>query len=208
MMLGLIKKDLFMIKGNLKTIGIIFIIFIGMGIFQNMNLAFIPGFISVVLFMSTFSYDEYNKWDSYAVTLPNGRKNVVSAKYITTLILLLISIVIAATLSIVVGIVRNTLSIEEIVGIMGGSTLAIILLVSIVYPIIFKFGNEKGRIAMFVIAFLGTSLIALIFKTIKISKDIILFMEQYGIIVLTIVSLIMLLTSYLLSKKIYAKKEF
>lgn len=207
-MLGLIKKDLLMIKGNLKAVGIIFVIFIGMAIFQDMNLVFLPVFISFVLFMSTFSYDEYNKWDSYVTTLPNGRKNVVGAKYITTLLLLFASTILTIILSIAIETTRNEFDMKEMLGTIGGSIMATVLLVSITYPIIFKFGNEKGRIAMFAVAFLGTSLFAFLLKSVKVSKNVVLFFEQYGILFLIIVLVILLFGSYLLSKRIYEKKEF
>lgn len=207
-MLGLIKKDLLTMKGNIKTVGIIFIIFIGIAIFQEMNLVFLPVFISFVLFMSTFSYDEYNKWDCYAITLPNGRKNVVGAKYIATLLLLIFSIFLTAILSVAIGATKNEFNMEEMLGTFGGSVIATILLISITYPIIFKFGNEKGRIALFAIAFLGTSLFAFLFKSIKVSKDMISFLEQYGMILIIIVSILILIGSYILSKHIYEKKEF
>lgn len=207
-MLGLIKKDLLMIKGNLKAVGIIFVIFIGMAIFQDMNLAFLPVFISFVLFMSTFSYDEYNKWDSYVTTLPNGRKNVVGAKYITTLLLLFASTILTIILSIAIETTRNEFDMKEMLGTIGGSIMATVLLVSITYPIIFKFENEKGRIAMFAVAFLGTSLFAFLLKSVKVSKNVVLFFEQYGILFLIIVLVILLFGSYLLSKRIYEKKEF
>lgn len=207
-MLGLIKKDLLMIKGNLKAVGIIFVIFIGMAIFQDMNLAFLPVFISFVLFMSTFSYDEYNKWDSYVTTLPNGRKNVVGAKYITTLLLLFASTILTIILSIAIETTRNEFDMKEMLGTIGGSIMATVLLVSITYPIIFKFGNEKGRIAMFAVAFLGTSLFTFLLTSVKVSKNVVLFFEQYGILFLIIVLVILLFGSYLLSKRIYEKKEF
>ena len=37
-----------------------------------------------MMFISTFSYDEFNNWNSYVATLPNGRKNAIIAKYIAT----------------------------------------------------------------------------------------------------------------------------
>ena len=73
-MFGLIKKDLFMIRNNLKIVAIIFIVYIFMAIYDQMDISFVPAFISVILFMSTFSYDEYNKWDAYAITFPNRKK--------------------------------------------------------------------------------------------------------------------------------------
>ena len=85
-MLGLIKKDLLMIKGNIKTLAIIFVVFTIMAINGNGNFAFIPAFMSVMIVMSTFSYDEYNKTDGFITSLPNGKKNAVKSKYISTLI--------------------------------------------------------------------------------------------------------------------------
>lgn len=60
-MLGLIKKDLLMVKSNLKVIAIILIVFGVMAIQGQGDLSFIPALTSVMIFMSTFSYDEYNK---------------------------------------------------------------------------------------------------------------------------------------------------
>ena len=39
---------------------------------------------SIMMFVSTFSYDEFNKFNTYVSTLPNGRKEAVKAKYIST----------------------------------------------------------------------------------------------------------------------------
>ena len=80
-MKGLVKKDLMMIKSNLKLIGIMLIIFTIMAITGTSDISFLPAFISAVLFMSTFSYDEYNKWDAYAITFPNGRKNIIKSLF-------------------------------------------------------------------------------------------------------------------------------
>ena len=95
-MTGLIKKDLLMIKSNLKMILVILFVFFIMALQGEFDISFVPEFIVVMLFISTFSYDEYNKWDAYAITLPNGRNSVVASKYLATLILITISIIIMA----------------------------------------------------------------------------------------------------------------
>ncbi len=69
-MIGLIKKDLLMTIGNLKTLGIIFVAFTLMAINGNGSLVFVPALISIMTMMTTFSYDEYNKSDAYISTLP------------------------------------------------------------------------------------------------------------------------------------------
>ena len=43
----------------------------------------------LVIIISTFSYDDYNKWTIYSATFPNGRKNYIKGKYITTIILII-----------------------------------------------------------------------------------------------------------------------
>ena len=70
-MLGLIKKDFFMIKSNLKTMIIIFIAYFIMMIQGNLEMTFIIPIIGIILFISTFSYDDFNNWNSYVVTIPN-----------------------------------------------------------------------------------------------------------------------------------------
>ena len=76
-MLGLIKKDLLMIKSNIKTLFIILVVYGVMAYQGQMDLSFILPFMSVMIMISTFSYDAYNKWDAYASCLPNGRQNSV-----------------------------------------------------------------------------------------------------------------------------------
>ena len=74
-MIGFIKKDLAMIKSNFKLMGILLFFYVVMGLLGEMDISFILPFMSVMIMISTFSYDNYNKWDAYSVTLPNGRKN-------------------------------------------------------------------------------------------------------------------------------------
>ena len=82
-MLGLIKKDFLILKANSKSMAIIFIIYLMMAFQGVFDVTLIVPLIGIMLFISTFSYDDFNNWNSYAVTLPDGRKNVVRAKYIS-----------------------------------------------------------------------------------------------------------------------------
>ena len=114
-MLSLIKKDLLLMKNNLKLIGIMLVIFLFMILQGSYDLSFLPAMISIMLFISTFSYNEYNKWDAYARPLPNGRKNIVKSKYIATLILVGIFIIITLVLNIIIGYINKNIAFEEII---------------------------------------------------------------------------------------------
>lgn len=209
-MLGLIKKDLLMVKSNLKVIAIILIVFGVMAIQGQGDLSFIPALTSVMIFMSTFSYDEYNKFNAFAISFPNGRKNVVRAKYIASLILILISVIVSMVTSIGVGYFKKSLDLEYILGTSAGCAFACVLLESIIFPLIFKFGIEKGRIGLFIGAFTFSTIIAFIAKTkaVRLPSSLITIIETYLPLILIIVSIVLIFISYLISKHIVDKKEF
>ena len=73
-MLGFMMKDLAVIRSNFKLLAILIIVYAVMGLTGEMDISFILPFMSVVVMISSFSYDEFNKWDSYAATFPGGRK--------------------------------------------------------------------------------------------------------------------------------------
>ena len=209
-MKGLIKKDFLLIKSNVKLIVLMLFVFSIMAIQGQFDISFVVPFIVVMIFMSTFSYDEYNKWDAYAITIPNGRKNIVKSKYIASLILIVVSIIITFLLNYITSLVNNNLDLNKFISTLSGTAFATILILSIMYPFIFKFGIEKGRIGMLVITFVIVGIVGLFSKYVKIdvTNNLITFFNNYWFIFLPIVLLVMLLISYNVSKKIYMKKEF
>lgn len=209
-MMGLIIKDLLLIKENWKQLLIFALIFIVIGLEGNRILTFVPIFLSLMVLLSTFSYDDYNKWNSYAVTLPNGRKNIVRAKYVASIGLSVLAILFTYLMIMISGIMNHQLNLEETTVTLLGCWSAVVLLQSFMYPLIFKVGLEKGRIFLFVL-FIGVSaLLGLVFQNIKISlpTEVISFLEHYLVIILPLVMIILLSISYKISEKIVQKKEF
>jgi len=209
-MSGLIKKDFLMIKQNLKLFLIIFIVFLSMTVFNESDMTFMFPFMATMISISTFSYDNYNKWDAYAITLPNGRKNVVKAKYISTLVFVIISSIISViSLFIMAKCGTNIDLISSLSGLMG-CLLAIFLIMIVMYPIMYKFGVEKGRIALFIISFGISGLAILLSKNfhINISSHIIDFFKNYYMILIPIITCSLLYLSYKISEVVYSKKEF
>ena len=210
-MIGLIKKDLAMIKGNFKFLAIFIILYFILGLMGKMDISFILPFMSVIIMISTFSYDNYNKWDAYVITLPNGRKNSVKSKYLATILLVLILTIVTVLLSFIITYCRyHILDYEEILSLTTGSIFGTLLVLSFMYPIIYKFGVEKARIVIcslvFGIVILGSFIIKYIDLTgiIKILN----IMQDYWIIVILLFSFLLVYASYRLSLKIYLKKEF
>ncbi len=212
-MKGLIKKDFLLVKSNIKVLVILFIVvgFMSFTFNGEMNISFVLPFMSVVIMLSTFSYDAYNKWDAYVTALPDGRKNSIKSKYIATIILLfMIAIGVSIITAISTYIKDNTLdfgAILEMVLVLLSTT---IIMQSIMYPVIYKFGLEKARIGIFVGAFGLGFLASLISKYVDF-KPIIQHLDMlnnYLTFILPIVTIILLYISYKISEKVYKNKEF
>lgn len=210
-MLGLVKKDFLLLKANLKTMIIIFIVYLIM-IFQGLfDAPFVVPLIGIMLFISTFSYDDFNKWNSYAITLPNGRKNVVKAKYIASIILTVILAILALLLSVMVSYIKtNGINLDETISSLMGTILSSVIIISFLYPIVFKFGATNGRIIMFAFVFGIAAVVGLIANFVDMSFAINLInkLDNCLYIAIPLISVILLGVSYLISNKIYQNKEF
>lgn len=206
-MLGLIKKDFFLIKSNLRSTAIILIVYLIMAIKGSFDMNLVLPLFGMILLISTFNYDEYNNWYAYATALPTGRKSIVQAKYLLALIMLVVTWIIGILVSILSN--KNSLDIKEIFASITGFTLGIVILITLLYPFLFKYGAEKGRIAIFVFLF-GVMLVVTICSKYIDFTFLNSFFHLLGqhLYLIPIFSIILLFFSYKISEKIILKKEF
>ena len=210
-MLGLIKKDFLLIKANSKQMVIIFIVYLMLAFQGTFDVTFIVPLIGIMLFISTFSYDDFNNWNSYAVTLPDGRKNVVRAKYIASIILTIILVIVSLIIGIGISYTKtNSINLDEIISSLMGTMLSSVIIISLLYPIVFKFGATNGRIILFAVVFGIAGIGALIAQFVDTTPIINMInrLDSYSLIAIPIISAILLGISYLISNKIYQSKEF
>ena len=217
---GLIVKDLLNLSHYKFSLLIIIVVFIGLGISSKSSLTFMPIMLMTAIGMiglSTFSYDEISKADKYLLTFPTNKKEMVKAKYI----LIIGMIIIGAIVSIIVTYGINYIvyseipDIKPILTMVLGGVFGISLVEAIQIPSIYKWGAEKGRIQMFVLIILIGALIGgLVFLLTSAglsvqfnTNQILEFIKNFGTYILIAVILLMYLLSYKLSCKIYMKKE-
>lgn len=210
-MLGLIKKDLLMIKSNLKVLIVLLFVY-GVMVYQGeMNLSFLLPFMSVMIMISTFSYDTYNKWDAYVCSLPNGRENSVRAKYLATILLIIATTIIISMISVIISYVQTKgIDFESLFSTIFGAVFATVLLQSFMYPSIYKFGVERARIGMFIVVF-GTAIICGIISRFVDFRPLFQALNNLGnywMIIIPVMMIIMLYVSYKISEGIYKKKEY
>ena len=102
------------------------------------------------------------------------------------------------------------LSLDEIISLLMGTMLSSVIIVSLLYPIVFKFGATNGRIILFAVVFGIAGIGTLIAQFIDMTPiiNIINKLDNYLLIVIPIIYIILLGISYLISSKIYQNKEF
>ncbi|HBE9428103.1 ABC-2 transporter permease [Clostridioides difficile] len=211
-MKGLILKDLLNLKGNIKFILLFIIMF---GFMSSLGDGNVNNFIGVIIVLcttmivSTFSYDDLNKWDSYVLTMPINRNDIVLSKYLTMLIFSFIGVLVSLIVSVTIGYFKNTLILNETLLINALILSISVCFGSLILPLIYKFGTERARLLM-ILSFLVPTLALLVFKSIlenissPISIEIILNTLVYS---LPFVAILLFVISYFISSKIYSKKE-
>lgn len=209
-MKGIILKDFLLIKGNARTILIFLLVFGLIALEGNDFLYFVPAFISMMMFMTTFSYDEYNKWDAYAISLPIKKKELVLSKYVGSILLLAIALLGTFLIAFLVGLVNQDFDIQKTLSLLLGCGASILLLQAFMYPLLIKFGVEKGRIGLFVGIFLLSFLVGFLMKNISLTipENLTHFLHLYLPWILLILVFLVTFISYQISKRIYVKKEF
>ncbi|EGT4179839.1 TPA: ABC-2 transporter permease, partial [Clostridioides difficile] len=209
-MKGLILKDLLNLKGNIKFILLFIIMF---GFMSSLGDGNVNNFIGVIIVLcttmivSTFSYDDLNKWDSYVLTMPINRNDIVLSKYLTMLIFSFIGVLVSLIVSVTIGYFKNTLILNETLLINALILSISVCFGSLILPLIYKFGTERARLLM-ILCFLVPTLALLVFKSIlenissPISIEIILNTLVYS---LPFVAILLFVISYFISSKIYSK---
>jgi hypothetical protein len=152
-MKGLLLKDIITLRKYGKSI-LLVIAFYVLFSFMVDDTSFMSGMV-VLLFAMTaitsFSYDKLAGWEEYALSLPLPRKTLVKGKYVLSLLLAITGMALSALLGVILNLVVQKTGIAEHLTasyIMFGIS---ILFLSIMLPLIFKFGVEKSRIFMIIV---------------------------------------------------------
>lgn len=142
-MIALLTKDLLSLKKTslkiLLVMGIYAFIFSAAG-----GLAFLSAFITIfstLLIMNTFAYDELAKWDSYVLSLPVSKKEIVLSKYLLNIFLSIAGITVSFLLALITRKWDADLS-TIVYCFFAGS----LIISAVLIPLLIKFGTQKARI--------------------------------------------------------------
>ena len=210
-MIGLLLKDIYTMRQYIKTLLFMLIFFAMISAGLHNPAAFFEGFIilmSMMLTISSFSYDDLAKWDRYALTLPITRKDVVAGKYLLSIVLCLAGTVISFLISLAILTVKPVEGfglIEQFYATVGIVSVAFFF-TGILLPLTFKFGVEKSRILMFIVfAAPSAAVIALDKVGIPLPSE----ASLLGLLkLLPLIMIPLYYLSYRLSVRIFSAKEF
>ena len=166
-MIALVKKDIFVMDKQMRLLVILALLFNLIPSASSLGATYAM-LIALMLPMSTISYDERCKWDRYAAMLPWTPQQIVGSKYVLSYG----ALALGAAL-IILGNFARTLyggatDWEETGALLAIYLVLIAVMTAVVYPLIYRFGSEKGRLIL-VVVFLG--IFAMAFGTVVLAMD-------------------------------------
>ena len=148
-MKGLLLKDLTMMLKYGRITLLACLIFSVAGWFGEPNLFFMvyPVVIGSVMAQSLIAYDERSGWESYSDALPVTRAQVVTGKYLITLIVFAVFFILGVIGQRISSVHDGGQSVLSVIALLAAGGL---IVPSVLLPFSFRFGSEKGRIVYLV----------------------------------------------------------
>ena len=146
-MKALLLKDTYVIWKQMKIFLIIILVF--SAIPSGFNSAFAVIYAAMMPY-TAMAYDERSKWDQMAAMMPYSTRDIVLGKYVFGWLCITAAAVLSALLQGLLSFLGTNLSPV----LLAMSVLGALCVLAITLPVMFRFGVEKGRLAMFLLIFL------------------------------------------------------
>ncbi len=206
-MKGLILKDILNLRKQFKTT-LLVIGFFAIYAYGTNNPSYMLSMVTLIFAMmpiTAMAFDDMSKWDRYALAMPISRKSIVASKYILSICLSLVSIVISFFISYLVILPRTDITGKELLLIAYLVFYTSLVFASIVLVFIYKYGVERARVislGIFVLPMMvGLGIYKAGFK--PPSKEQLMLLLKISPILLVLI----LLGSALVSYRIYKNKD-
>ncbi|MEG1632510.1 MAG: ABC-2 transporter permease [Oscillospiraceae bacterium] len=206
-----VYKDLMVLKSISKSYILLLTMFAALsltGVYDATMFAGVCVMILILLPITTAAYDEQAGWDKFAAVTPSGRGGVVRGKYLFVLLMagagaLFVTVFYAAGSL----VMPEKISLAE--GLVSGVACIVVglLISSLFLPLILKYGTQKSRILLMVVA-VAMSFVA--FGVVALIKKCGLDIERAAIpaaIMLPILTAAAMCVSYKVSCRIFKNKE-
>ena len=215
-MIGLLKKEYYLMEGQMNSWLIVAVFCFFYSYFMNADsfLFMLIILIGIMSTMTVFSLDKACGWDTYAISLPLTRKEIVEARYLFAFLIDIGVSLACCLLMLLRGLINGGVNLPESLHSLFQILLVTVLMQLLLFPVIYKLGVEKARfvyMAVFICLSLGVLGLSqlddngAVLAGIRINAEKIM---QYGEIAAVILAAAGLFLSLWLSVRIYEKKEF
>jgi ABC-type transport system involved in multi-copper enzyme maturation permease subunit len=223
-MYNALKLDWLALKGNKKNIAFQIAIILLFGMFMSYMLLPYLCLIVAMICMNIFAVEEKSQLENLYMTLPLDRKNILQARYVFSLITFVTTIIVSLIgYALCLKFGYKVFDFDINVGVSGLAFVISLLylgysvIISILYPILFKYGITKSRkiyilLLACIFGFFGlVSGITGGLGGIDFLLDVYYWIESNLILVLAMMltlGTLVLYISYEISLKIYRKRDF
>ncbi len=147
-MKGLLRNDGYTLLKTCKFPLIVMVIFAALSVADGSEpfFLFFPVFFGVFITPTLLTSDERSHWNAYCLTLPLSRKQYVCSKYLIGLLSQLAALILVCGAQALRMHMEDTFSFRDM-GLLSASLILMNCLMSaVLYPVIFRYGSEKGRL--------------------------------------------------------------
>ena len=209
--INLTKMSFTNLKSVYKQIWYIWIVWIGVAIYNPFFLNILLGMSVLLTLYQVMAYEDHNNIDYLISYLPVKRKDYVLSRYLLGIVSILLSSIL---LCIVYFISIKITSSQEISLnlLLPTSITSAILSMSVIIPLVLKFGINKGRVFMsiivMVVSTVPVSIMSGISQNSKTIDSIMNLINTLGMPIITvIINVFIILISTVISINLYKNKE-
>ena len=209
-MTALILKDIATLKKTLLLTITICIALAVYGVYENaiFMIPLICAMIPLILTAIAFGYDTKSKFEQFAFSMPIKKSSFVLSKLFFALVFGLVGSVCLFVLF----VVKNEMSIDNIVFISLITLVASVLMSAIQLPFILKYGAEKGRLIMMITYFAIFALSTFLKEKSDLLANMVELFSKYSMVMIFIgilsVGLVIIGIAIKISISIMNKKEY
>ena len=228
-MLNMLKLDWLGMKFYHKRFVVIPLGVCFMGLYSEFIILPMVAFLMLSFSVNPFAVEEKGKLDNLYLTMPIARKTIVNARFGLSLLMLLFGLILG---TIVTPIVAKALygktflyerafdaDFKTIFLLICGAILSYAIMNLSTFPVLFRLGYARGKALGFYIPFGAAAvIIAVVFMVAEQSKTFREWLTSalvwtldntvWAAVIMLGVAVVMLAVSYVLSQKLYAKREF
>ena len=145
-MRGLLWKDVRLMRSYCRSVALLVVVFLAVALVSPNTFFFIyPCLIVSMIPMTLYSCDEKERFCAYCLTLPISRRQYVSGKYLLGLLSTAAMLILSVLVCLLKTRLDSSFSLHSIAGLLTASAALSFLAPAVCFPLLFRFGADKGR---------------------------------------------------------------